>query len=229
MSRAGPTSTRSRPLRTTLSQDLARLRQTIAEMGERVSVAAVRAAWAFTERNPDIATLVIEEDVHLNELQRRAHEVSYGAILTQAPVARDLREILSLLHMAGELERMGDHCTSIAKLARSLVDLAPLESDGGLARLAEICNGQVRDVMRAVIEQDMALARTVAAHDDRVDAAYQNLLSRLIALMGQDSDSVVRATNVIFMARHLERIGDRVTNIAEDLVFQLTGQVEELG
>jgi len=228
MTRGGPASPAPPQLRTSLTQDLARLRQTVAEMGERVSLAAVRAVWAFTERNPDMATLVIEEDVRLNDLQRTAHELSYGAILTQAPVASDLREIMSLLHMAGELERMGDHCAGIARLARSLVDLPPLASDGGLSQLAETCNEQVRDILRAVMEGDLALARTVAEHDDRLDAAYRRLLAELIASMALDAGSIVQATTVIFMAHRLERIGDRVTNIAEDLLFQRTGRVEEL-
>jgi phosphate transport system protein len=96
-----------------LARQLDSLRQVIADMGERVATAVGRSVLAFTERNPDLAGLVIEEDEILNDLQRRAHEVSFATILTQAPVATDLREILSLLHMAGELERMGDHCVSI--------------------------------------------------------------------------------------------------------------------
>ena len=228
MTRGGPASPAPPPLRSSLTADLARLRQTVMDMGERVSRAAARAVWAYTERNPDIATLVIEEDVQLNDLQRIAHELSYAAILTQAPVASDLREIMSLLHMAGELERMGDHCAGIAKLARTLVDLPPLESDGGLVRLAEICNQQVRDILSAVMEHDLDLARSVAARDDRVDAAYRQLLAEVIRLMARDGSTAVRSTNVIFMAHHLERIGDRVTNVAEDLLFQQTGRVEEL-
>ena len=94
--------------------------------------------------------------------------------------------------------------------------------------MAETCNEQVRDILRAVMEGDLALARTVAEHDDRLDAAYRRLLAELIASMARDAGSIVQATMVIFMAHHLERIGDRVTNIAEDLLFQQTGRVEEL-
>ena len=197
-------------------------------MGERVATAVERSVWAFTERNPSLASLVIEEDAALNELQRRTHELSYAAILTQGPVASDLREILSLLHMAGELERMGDHCVSISKLARVLVDLPPPPTDGGLLDLSRLCTTQARDILDAVMHRDLSAARTVAAADDAIDAAYHALFDNLVRVMTADASTVYAATRMIFMAHHLERIGDRVTNIAEDLLFLETGQIEEL-
>jgi phosphate transport system protein len=223
------TSSETQLLRPALARDLERLRQMISDMGERVAGAIGRSVWAFTERNPNLSTLVIDEDVRLNELQRQVHELSYETILTQAPVATDLREIMSLLHMAGELERMGDHCVSIARLARGLVDLPPLRSAAGLPQLAEMCTNQVHDILSAVMERDIDQAREVAARDDSIDRAYHRLFDELVAVMTADSESVFQATNVIFMSHYLERIGDRVTNIAEDLVFQETGRIEELG
>jgi phosphate transport system protein len=198
-------------------------------MGERVATAVERSVCAFTERNPDLASLVIEEDPILNDLQHRAHELSYAAILTQAPVATDLREILSLLHMAGELERMGDHCVSISKMARGLVDLPPPRDNAGLFAMAELCSDQVRDILVAIMEHDLLVARSVAARDDRIDQGYHRLFNQLVQVMAEDPESVVAATTMIFMAHHLERIGDRVTNIAEDLIFLESGVTEELG
>ena len=210
-------------------RQLETLRRTITDMGERVATAVERSVWAFTERNPDLASLVVEEDANLNALQHHAHELSYEAILTQAPVAGDLREILSLLHMAGELERMGDHCVSISKLARGLVDLPLPESDAHLPALAELCSNQVRDILAAVIDRDIAHARSVATRDDAIDGAYHQLFSELVRVMAAEPDLVFAATAMIFMAHHLERIGDRVTNIAEDLIFLEIGVIEELG
>jgi phosphate transport system protein len=212
-----------------LVRQLESLRTSIADMGERVATAVERSVWAFTERNPDLASLVVEDDATLNGLQHHAHELSYEAILTQAPVAGDLREILSLLHMAGELERMGDHCVSISKLARGLVDLPLPESDAGLPALAALCSNQVRDILAAVIDRDLALARSVATRDDAIDSANHRLFSELVRVMVAKPDLVFAATSMIFMAHHLERIGDRVTNIAEDLIFLETGVIEELG
>jgi phosphate transport system protein len=144
-------------------------------------------------------------------------------------VAGDLREIMSLLHMSSELERMGDHCVSIAKIARSLADLPELKPTVDLPKMAQYCGEQVRDILGAVVARDVARAREIAARDDRVDRVYHRLFDDLVQLMTDDSDNVFRATNLVFIAHHLERIADRVTNIAEDLVFLELGMIEELG
>jgi phosphate transport system protein len=185
--------------------------------------------WGLVERDVDICNAVIAEDSRVNELQREVRELSFNIILTQAPVAGDLREIMSMLHMSAELERMGDHSVSIAKIARTLSDLPELKPYVDLPKMAQFCSEQVRDILGAVVARDTDRAREVALRDDRVDRIYHRLFDDLVQVMIDNSDNVFRATNLIFIAHHLERIADRVTNIAEDLVFLDTGVIEELG
>jgi phosphate transport system protein len=217
---------RHRPV---LDQELNRIRDWVTRLGELVDAAIGRSIWGLTERNVDICAAVIAEDATINDLQRELRELVFQVILTQAPVARDLREIMGFQHMASELERMGDHCVSIAKIARNLADLPPLDPGVDVTVMAQYCGEQVRDILSAVVARDVAQARGVAVRDDRVDRIYHRLFDDLIQRMTDDSEVVYRATNLVFVAHHLERIADRVINIAEDLIFTETGVIEDLG
>jgi phosphate transport system protein len=144
-------------------------------------------------------------------------------------VARDLREILGFLHMSDELERMGDHCVNIARIARNLSDLPPLGAQVDLPVLSRTVAEQVRDMLNALVARDVDRAREIAARDDRVDRIYHRIVDDLLQVMVGDSKDVYPGTQLILVAMNMERIADRVTNLAEDLVFLETGTVEELG
>ena len=212
-----------------LQAGLDRIRASVITLSQRVEVQIERAMWGLQHRNPDICTTVIENDVEVNELQRRIREMCFHVVLTQAPVARDLRDILGFQNMSSELERMADHCVSIARIARSLADLPAVPSADPLMSLAELCSSQLRDMIAAVEGADTALARDVAGRDDAVDARYHRIFSALVDAMTADGSLAARATGLIFVAHHLERIGDRVINIAEELIFVETGDLEDLG
>lgn len=217
------------PHRPLLDQELVRVRDCVTRLGELVDQAITRSIWGLQERNVDICAAVIAEDATVNDLQRELRELAFQVILTQQPVARDLREIMGFLHMSSELERMGDHCVSIAKIARNLADLPPLDPPVDVSVMAQYCGEQVRDILAAVVARDVAGSRLVAVRDDRVDRIYHRLFDDLIQRMTDDSEVVYRATNLVFVAHHLERIADRVINIAEDLIFTETGVIEDLG
>ena len=217
------------PHRPLLQEEMERIRELVLEEGRRVDEAITRAVLGLTERDVEICARVIAGDHHVNEMQRDIRELCFTAILTQAPVARDLREIMGFQHMASELERMGDHCVSIAKIARILADLPEVEPAVDLSAMAQLCAEQIRDMLSALVSRDVDAARVVAAKDDRIDRIYHRVFDDLVQCMIADSGNVYSATNLIFIAHHLERIADRVTNLAEDLVFLETGGIEELG
>ncbi|TMB91143.1 MAG: phosphate signaling complex protein PhoU [Chloroflexi bacterium] len=217
------------PHRALLDEELSRLRSIVSDMGEFVDGAITRAMQGLTERNVSLCAKVIAEDALLNEQQRDLREIAFTVVLTQTPVARDLREIMGLLYMSSELERMGDHCVSIAKIARNLADLPELKGYVDLPKMAQFCSERVRTILAAVVSRDVLAARQIAASDDRVDRVYHRLFDDLIQMMTDDVTTVYRATNLVFIAHHLERIADRVTNIAEDLVFLEAGRIEDLG
>jgi phosphate transport system protein len=217
------------PHRPSLESEQRQVRELVLEMGEMVDVAITQATRALIDRDLEMASRVVTGDHAVNTRQAEVHEHCLSVILTQAPVARDLREILGFLHMSDELERMGDHCVNVARIARDLADLPPLASPVDLAMLSKVCAEQVRDMLNALVARDIDRAREIAARDDRVDRMYHRIVDDILQSMVSDSRNVYVGTQLILVAMNLERIADRVTNLAEDLVFLETGNVEELG
>ncbi len=217
------------PHRSLLTSEMEQIRETAMLMGQAVETAIVLATTAFADRDAETAAAVVRDDERLNDMQRTIRELCFNVILTQAPVARDLREIMGFFHMSAELERMGDHCKSIAREAVGLADLPPLATYPHLRAMADLCAAQVRDVLEVLVTPDVERAREVCRNDAPIDEMYRNIVAALVEMMTDDGHTIYRATRLIFVAHHLERIGDRVTNVAEDLIFLETGVIEELG
>ena len=215
-------------IRTGYDRALTEVKYGVLRMGSLVEEQVRSAIAAIASHDVVKATAVIEADQRINELQQRTTAAIAGAIATQNPVARDLRYLLTLDHVSYDLERMGDHAPSVAKQARRLAPLPPLTDS---ARLVEL-GGQVADLVRgvthALVDADEHAARKVAALDDEVDGGYRRLFDSVLAVMREDSTKVDAGTAMLFAAHYLERIGDRVTNIAEDIVFLSSGEVEDL-
>ncbi|HET9051388.1 MAG TPA: phosphate signaling complex protein PhoU [Candidatus Dormibacteraeota bacterium] len=172
---------------------------------------------------PDPAATVVAGDLAVNELHRRVRQSVLHVLTTQAPLARDLRRVVAALLVDEELERMGDHCVSIAKQCSHLGP-APASQREALARMAELAVAQVRAMEAAVEARDVHAARAVASRDDAVDGVYHSIIDGLLESEGGNA-----APTVVLIAHHLERIGDRVTNVVEHLVFAVDGGFVELG
>ena len=215
--------------RPALDAELGQMRTQLMQVGQLVATAMEKAVWGLRDQNPDLCTAVIEGDAEVNEHHRAIRELCHRTILIQQPVARDLRHVLSYERTSSELERMGDHCVSIARIARSLCDLPDEPSSEGLGLLAGECQKQLVDILDAVETADIEAAREVAERDAVVDHMYRRSFDSYVQSMGAATGSASRATGLVFVAHYLERIGDRVTNIAEDLIFAETGAIEELG
>ena len=183
---------------------------------------------ALVTRDVELATRVVTGDARVNEAQREASALITTTIATQQPVARDLRFLLSLDRVTYELERIGDHAGDVAKQARKLADVPVLRPYADLAAMGRIAADLVRGIAGALVDIDEGLARTVAAGDDEIDHLYHAVFIEVVDLMRADPANVERGTRILFAAHDFERIGDRVTNIAEDVVYLATGQVEDL-
>jgi phosphate transport system protein len=218
-----------RPARTGLERDMEQIRSITLTMGEEVDQAIHRATRGLLRRDVGASNEVIRGDAAVNRLQARARQLCFSALETQAAVSRDIREILGFQHMTSELERMGDHCVNIARIARDLADLPPLGEYIDLPKLSQLVAEQVRDMLGALVSHDVDQARTIAARDDLINRLYHRLVDELIDLMSGNAETVYSATKLIAACQNFERIGDRVTNLAEDLVFLETGEIEELG
>jgi phosphate transport system protein len=208
--------------------ELQRLRDLVLTMGDEVDRAMTRATLGLVERDVDVCAAVIHDDAGVNALLIEVRTLAFEALAHHSAPSQ-LREALGLLHMAAELERMADHCASIAKSGRELANMPPLSSHVDLPQLSEACQAQVRDILSALIARDVDRARAIAARDDRVNRIHHRIVDDLIQLMTEDGDAVFRGTKLIMVAQNFERIGDRVTNLAEDLIFLESGRIEELG
>lgn len=216
------------PSRVALDRDERLVKDGILRMGSLVESQIRDAIRSVVERDLELAQRVIDEDARVNETQRVIADTVMMTIATQSPVARDLRFLMALDHVAFELERIGDHASGIAKQVRHLGAEPALYEVRDVARIGNLAADQVRGVVTALIDIDDALAREVAAKDDDIDHGYRTIFTEVIELMRTDPQSVEGGTRLILAAHWVERIGDRVTNIAEDVVYLATGKVEDL-
>jgi phosphate transport system protein len=197
-------------------------------LGAMVDHQLERAGQALRERDNDLADAVRWDDAKINELQRTINLEITAIIATQGPMARDVRELLSLYHAAAELERMGDYAVSIAKLAQQLAAEPEIPILRQIPIMEQLCREQLRAAMRALVDVSEEEARAVCARDDEIDHLYNSVYEDTMAFMLAAPDKVRQATHMLFAAHHLERLGDRVTNIGEDVVFLATGRIEDL-
>lgn len=217
--------------RLTLEKELATLRELVARMGTLVESQIESALDALRRRDPEAAEKVRRDDQNLNELFRQVREQVFMVVSTQQPVARDLRDLMGVQYIATELERMGDYAVRIARMTGTLCGLPdrPLRAEFGL--MGELAIRQVHDILEDLIHRNVHHAREVASRDNEIDRLYHRTFEELVAEIGKgtDPDGALRSVTLLLVAHNLERIADRVTNVAEDIVFLETGQVVELG
>jgi phosphate transport system protein len=216
------------PSRTTLDREERLVKDGILRMGSLVETQIRDSVRAMAERDITAATAVIEADVRINDAQREIADTIVMTIATQSPVARDLRFLIGLDHVAFELERIGDHATSIAKQVRWLAEEQRLRETTSLVQMGGLAADQVRGIVGALIDIDDRIAREVAARDDEIDHLYRKIFADIIDQMRNDPQTVEPGTRLILAAHWLERIGDRVTNIGEAIVYLATGRIEDL-
>jgi phosphate transport system protein len=215
----------------TFETELLNLRESLLRMATIVESQIAAALEALRHRDRDAADRVRAKDRRLNELFREIREHCLTVMATQQPVARDLRTLMGIQYITVELERMGDYAVRIARMTGTLCGLSdkPLRAELGI--MGELAIQQVHDILDALIEQDAAKAEEVAGKDDEIDRLYHRVFDELLREMagGTDEEGALRAVTLLLVAHNLERIADRVTNVAEDIVFLESGQVVELG
>jgi phosphate transport system protein len=215
-------------VRESLDAEMRDVKESVLRMGSYVEEQILAAHDAIMHRDAELAQRVIASDGRVNEIQRTVTGIVAMTIATQAPVARDLRFLMALDRVTYELERIGDHAGSVAKQARKLAGVTSMVTYDELTPMATLAAQQVRDVVMALVDIDEAKARVVAARDDEIDRLYHQVFDDVLNEMRSDPSKVDPGTRILFAAHYLERIGDRVTNIAEDVVFLATGEVEDL-
>lgn len=213
--------------RSDFDHQLEELRGAVVTMSSMVDKAIARSMEALQRQDLDLAHEVIAADADINRKRWEIEELAITLIATQAPMARDLRNISSAIHIGTDLERMGDHAAGIGKIVLDIAHEAPLKPLVDLPRMAEVSRSMLADAISAYIANDADAARDIAKRDDVIDDLYNQIYRELLTYMMADPGTINRATHLLWVAHNVERIGDRVTNICERVVFTATGEYVE--
>ncbi len=203
--------------------DLRNLKQRILAMGGAVELAIEEATKALIERKPENFDKVHELEKTINQAHIEVDEACVNLLARQSPLAADLRLVVAVIKINTDLERMGDQAVNIAHNGRRYLSQPPLKPLIDIPRMAEEAKLMVREALDAFVTQNLDLAQDVLGRDDCVDAFKNQIFRELLTYMMSDPQSIERALNLILIARNLERIGDHATNIAEDVIFAITG------
>lgn len=214
-------------IRSTFDHEFEAIRTNLHQMSGLVDSAIDSAISALSEQNAKMAKKIIEADAKINQHRFEIQEACLALIATQQPTASDLREIVAILYMVVELERIGDYAAGIAKTVIMMKEEPLLKTFKKIPRMGEIARQMLADAMAAFTVRDAQAARMIAERDTEIDKLYEEIFHRLIKIMAKEPEMVTRCTYLTWCAHNLERIADRVTNISEQIVFMTTGQIGE--
>jgi phosphate transport system protein len=208
-----------------LQRDLDRLKRQILTMGSLVETAANKSITAFLDRETDLAAEVLAGDNRIDETEVEVEEDCLKILALHQPFAGDLRFIITVLKVNNDLERMGDLAVNIAERAEALAHQPRLEIPIDLDDMADRVRRMVREALDSLVGQDVKLARKVLKDDQDVDAIHRKMYDVLQSVMTSDPAKIDRAIQTLSVSRNLERIADLATNIVEDVVFLVEGEV----
>ena len=211
-----------------LDQQLVTLQQEVFTLAGVVEKAVQRSVDGLKRRDLEASQQVIVEDDYIDRKRFEIEDRCVDLIATQQPMARDLRSIVALLHIGVELERMGDYAEGIAKISLMMGKAPPLKPLVDIPRMSEKATAMLRDSMDALLNRDVLKAEQVCRSDDDVDQLYDQVYRELLIFMIQDPETIERANYLLWVAHDLERIADRATNIAERVIFLVTGELVEI-
>jgi phosphate transport system protein len=218
----------NQPVRTAFDREYQVITADLVRMSEMVSTAIEQAMQALTERNITLAQQVIDNDEQVNALRFRLEEECLTLIATRQPIAGDLRRVVAALHIIDEIERMGDHAAGIGKTVLLMKEEPLTKVIKKIPKMAELSRQMLADSIQAFLARDETWAQKIAAQDAEMDQMYKEVFDKLVEIMGEKKGMVTRATYMMWCAHNLERIADRVTNIAERVIFMTTGDLREL-
>ena len=210
-------------------EQLNRLRHDILAMATRVEEDLGKALCALRNNDTELAKEVRASDSVVNAMQLKIEDEAAIVIATQQPVARDLRELVTIFKLTSNIERIGDHSVHLARAAIKLSKgEASFRAQEHLERMAETGQEMLRTAISAYLSQDTEAARKVAAMDDNIDSEHKTLTEEILHHMKEHPNMVKKAFQVINTSNQLERLGDHITNICEAIIYMVDGRHEEL-
>ena len=214
--------------RARFDRELTELQERILEMGSLVETAVARGLQALVDGDADLARQVIAADADLNKMRYEIEGLCYHLLVTEQPVAGDMRMIVSAIIIVTDLERIADHGKKIARTYLRMLDDPRMVPLGDIPRLGELALGLLDRALRSVAHRDVAEARAVCLADDDVDALYKQAFNVTISYMLENPRQIAAGAHLIGVAHELERVGDRATNVAERVIYAVTGELTEL-
>ena len=210
--------------RNEFGRDLRFLQEELLAVGSMVEKAIANAVDGLKRRDLDLCRQVVQDDSIIDARRYDIEERCVNLIAKQQPMATDLRTIIAILQIVGELERMGDYASGIAKISLAMGNEPPIKPLIDIPRMADKASQMLRRSLDSLVNRDIVAAAGVRADDDEVDALYDQIYRELLTFMLEDPRTITRATYLLWVAHDLERIADRATNIAKRVIYLVTGQ-----
>ena len=210
------------------NEELSQLDNLLAEMGGLCEAQLSKAMEAMVKRDVDLASAVIEGDRRIDDLEKQVDSLAINLIALRQPMAADLRMIIASLKVANNLERVGDYAKNIGKRTIAL-SKSPVISNtaNSIQRMSTMVEGMIKNALDALINRDSQRAKDVRISDQEVDQMHSSLFKELLTFMAEDPESISTCTHLLFVAKNLERVGDHMTSVAEQIVFIVEGEILE--
>ena len=210
-------------MRNRFDKELVRLNDIMIEMGSLCEAAIDKALKALAANDTDLAKEAMADDANIDELERDIEQQCYVMLLSQQPVARDLRNVSAALKMITDMERIGDQATDIAEIAVT-ADLTAEFHNLELDTMAKMASKMVNEAVDAFVQKDLNTVHTVYKQDDIVDQLFDKISAHIIHRIENKEIEGAKAVEVLMIAKYLERIGDHAVNIGEWVEFSITGE-----
>jgi phosphate transport system protein len=201
------------------ADELDRLKQRLLTMGGLAEDRVRLSVSGLVERDPAVMTAVIDGDHEINRLQLEIDDRCFKLLALYQPMAGDLRSIVAAVKINSDLERVGDLAVNIAEAALRYIAHPPVKVLVDIPRMAALAQAMLHDALDAFVSHDLAAAQSVLDRDDTLDALKNQLFRELLTYMLGEPRTIEPALDLILISRHLERVGDHATNIAEDVIF----------
>ncbi len=209
-------------------RDLETIQAMIMKMGGLVEAAILEAANSLETRDEELAERVRKNDKAIDALEEQVNEECARLLAMRQPIASDLRTVLTVMKISANLERVGDYAKNMAKRTSVLVQMSPIEgTSGAIRRMAKAVESMMKDALDAYIQRDAELAADVRQRDHEVDQMYNALFREFLTFMMEDPRNITACMHLHFIAKNIERMGDHVTSIAEQVIYLTTGELPD--
>ena len=212
-------------MRIRFDEQLEQLNKEMINMGTMIEESIGDAVKALMKQDVELAKKVMSGDAEIDRTERKIEDLCLRLLLQQQPVARDLRNISAALNMVTDMERIGDHATDISELAIVLSEKKYVKKLDHIEEMARETMVMLIQSLEAYVEKDLDKAQKVIAHDDVIDDLFEEVKQELIELIRNHADEGEQAVDLLMVTKYFERIGDHATNIAEWVIFSITGQI----